>query len=262
MAGKTTETQRRIDAAAKLRFLEGLRAGAPVKKAALQAGFSAEAFYCARKRDPLLKLAWMAVVELSTEEARQRARTSSLVALVDGVEIAPNNKRGLQKRRVRATRFTPARQQTFLDVFAATADFKAAAEAAGVSESTVYKLLARNPEFARRRDAARALAITRLEDEAVRGQLAAQAQLRDAASPEGEIGLGFERTMKLLAHHQRRADGVGACGPGGQQRADFWGFIAAADAKLRALGARHGINAEPILPPHRTSDVGPDGETE
>jgi hypothetical protein len=175
--GKRNESrapQRRIDMAAKTRFLEALRAGASAKAAARLAGFSAEAFYGARKRDPLFGMAWLWAMELSTEDARQARRKSSLVALADGVEIVPNNQRALQKRVVRATRFNTARRQFFIDIFAATADFGAACEAAGVAQSTVYKTLAREPDFARRRDEARVLAVSRLEDEAVRRRLAAQ----------------------------------------------------------------------------------------
>ena len=248
MAGKAP--RRLIDGAAKLRFLEALRAGAPVKAAALQAGFSAEAFYCVRKRDPLLKLAWTAVVELSAAEARQRARTSSLVALTDGIEIVPNNRRVLQKRRVRATRFTPARQQVFLDVFAATADFRAAAGAAGVCESTVYKALARDPDLGRRRDEARTLAVSRLEDEAVRRRLAAQESLRDAAAPESEVAADNRDLMALLAHHQRREARGGAFGPGPGALAR-WSFddtMVEIEKIMRGYGLRRGISAPPCQP--------------
>lgn len=243
MAGKADSSRRLIDGAAKLCFLEALRAGAPVREAARLAGFSGEAFYGARKRDPILRMAWMALVALSATEEREGRRTSSLVALVDGVEIVPNNRRVLQKRWVRATRFTPERQQTFLDVFAATADFKAATEAAGVSESTVYKKLSREPDFARRRDEARALAVTRLEDEAVRRQLAAQEKLRDPAVPASDVAADNRELMALLAHHQRRAAAGGAFGPGPGALAR-WSFdeaIASLDRRLRAFGLRRGV---------------------
>jgi hypothetical protein len=241
---------------AKTRFLEALRAGATTKEAARPSGFSAEAFYCVRKRDPLFRLGWLWAVDLSTEDERQRRRNSSLVALVDGVEIAPNNRRVLQKRPVRATRFTTARQQVFLDVFAATSDFKAAVEAAGVSASTVYKKLAREPDFAMRRDAARGLGVKRLEDEAVRQRLAAQERLRDPAVPESELAIENERLMALLAYYQRKeaaggSPGAGhkAGGGGGQIRGDFWEGIAWCDARLRAMGVRWDVIAAPVTPP-------------
>jgi len=243
VADKTYSARRRIDGAAKLCFLEAMRAGAATKEAAAKAGFSAEAFYCARKRDPILRLAWTALVELATAEERDRRRSSSLVALVDGVEIVPNNRRGLQTRRVRATRFTPERQQAFLDVFAATADFKAAAEAAGVCESTVYKKISRDPDFARRRDEARALAVTRLEDEAVRRRLAAQDRLRDPAVPASEVAADDRELMALLAHHQRREAKGGAFGPGPGALAR-WSFdetMVEIGKIMRGYGLRRGI---------------------
>jgi hypothetical protein len=257
VAGKVETGRRRIDEAAKLCFLEGLRAGVSVKEAAARAGFSAEAFYCARKRDPILRMAWIALVELSAAEEREGRRSSSLVALVDGVEIAPNNRRALQKRWVRATRFTAERQQVFLDVFAATADFKAAAEAAGVCESTVYKALSRDPEFARRRDEARALAVNRLEDEAVRRQIAAQEKLRDPATPASELAIENERLMKLLAHYQRK--GAGGAAEPGQSAMKRWSFdeaIAELDRIMRGYGLRRGI----IPPEAPAGDAAPEGK--
>jgi hypothetical protein len=245
VAGSSGEARRLIDGTAKLCFLEALRAGASTRDAAKRAGFSAEAFYCARKRDPILRLAWMALVELAAAADRDRRRSSSLVALVDGVEITPNNRRGLQKRYVRATRFTPERQQTFLDVFAATADFKAAAGAAGVCESTVYKKLSRDPDFARRRDEARALAVTRLEDEAVRRRLAAQEKLRDPAVPASDVAADDRELMALLAHHQRKAANGGASGPGPGALAR-WSFdeaMAEIEKIMRGYGLRRGIIA-------------------
>lgn len=251
----TDSSRRLIDAAAKLCFLEALRAGASVKEAAARTGFSAEAFYCARKRDPILRLAWISVVALSAAEEREGRRRSSLVALVDGVEITPNNRRVLQKRWVRATRFTPERQQVFLDVFAATADFKAAAEAAGVCESTVYKALSRDPEFARRRDEARALAVTRLEDEAVRQRIAAQDRLRDPATPTSELAIENERLMKLLAHYQRKDAGGGAgSGQGAMARWSFDEAITALDKIMRGYGLRRGI----VPPQAPTGDEAPE----
>jgi hypothetical protein len=233
--------RRLIDGDAKRRFLEALRAGASTKEAAQCCGFSAEAFHGARKRDPVFRLGWLWAMDLSTQDERERRRTSSLVALVDGVEIAPNNRRVVQKRRVRATRFTAERKQIFLDVFAATADFQAAAEAAGVSCSTVYKALARDPDFARRRDEARVLAVSRLEDEAVRQRLAAQEKLRDPAAPESALAMENERLMRLLAHHQRERAGASGTGQVAMARWSFEDAIALLDKTMRAYGLRRGV---------------------
>ncbi|HTU10961.1 MAG TPA: hypothetical protein VMG08_08700 [Allosphingosinicella sp.] len=247
---------RRIDAAAKTGFLAALRAGASTAAAAAAApaGFSAEAFYGARKRDALFRLAWTWAVALSTEDERQRRRNSSLVALVDGVEIVPNNRRVLQQRVVRATRFNAARRQVFLDVFAATADFGAACEAAGVCQSTVYKALAREPDFARRRDEARTLAVARLEDEAVCRRLAAQEALRDPAAPARAVAADTRELMTMLGHHQRREARGGAFGPGPGALAR-WSFdetLVEIARIMRGYGLRRGISppgADEAAPP-------------
>ncbi len=242
--GRGRDSGRRgIDAEAKARFLQALRAGAARDEAAQAARFSCEAFYGVRKRDPVFRLAWLWALEAGAAEAREKRRASSLVALVDGVELAPNNKRAVQTRAVRATRFTETRRQTFLDVFAATADFRAAAEAAGVSESTVYRALAREPDFARRRDEARGLGVARLEDEAVRRRLAARDRLTDPAVPGSEVAADDRALMALLAHHQRREAKGGAFGPGPGALAR-WSFDEAMveiENIMRGYGLRRGI---------------------
>lgn len=256
MAGKTDSGRRRIDDAAKLCFLAGLRAGLSRDEAAREAGFSCEAFYCVRKRNPLFRAAWLWALEASAAEVRERRRASSLVALVDGVEIAANNQRPLQKRIVRATRFTAERRQIFLDVFAATGDLRAGAEAAGVHESTVYRTLSRDPDFARRRDEARTLAVGRLEDEAVRQRMAAQEKLRDPKTSESELAMENERLMKLLAYYQRERANGGAIGPGAgaQARWSFEDAIEEMDKIMRGYGLRRGI-----IPPD-AGEAGPEEE--
>jgi hypothetical protein len=241
----------RIDAAAKAGFLEALRAGARRDEAAKAAGFSCEAFYQARKRDPAFRLGWIYALEASAAEEREQRRASTLLALGDDerVEIAPNNQRILQRRTVRHTRFTDKRKKRFFDVFAGTADLFAAAEAAGVHVSTVYRHLRIDPEFTAACDEALAVAVASLEAEAVRQRLEAQARLRENLEPAGEMAQEFERVMKLLARYDRRDGRVARreVGRGQQRRWTFEEAIGALDKRLRALGLRHGIadNGEP-----------------
>jgi len=239
--------RRRINAEARARFLTALRAGASREEAAAQAGYSAQAFYHARRRDPVFRLAWIWALEVSAAEEREKYRASTLASLPGpaGVEIASNNQRALQKRRVRSVRFTAARKQIFLDHFAGTADAFASAEAAGVHVSTVYKHRQIDPEFAEGWDRALRHSYALLEAEAVRQRLEAQRQLRENPEPSGEMTREFERAMQLLARMDRRDGRIGTreVRHGRQRSWTFEEAIAALDKKLRALGLRHGIPA-------------------
>jgi hypothetical protein len=260
VAGKVDSAPRGIDDAAKLCFLAGLRAGLNRDEAAREAGFTATAFYNAARRDPLFALARRWALDLSAADGRA-ART--VAALPGTGEIAPTGGRRLQRRHIRRPRFDDRRKRLFLDHYAGTADAEAACAAAGVAYSTYTQHRRKDPEFGAACAEALAIAYADMEAESVRGRLEAQRNLRDGIVPAGEAAKEFDRQIKLLERHDRKHGGIGLreVGPGGHKRADFWEFITAADAKLRALGARHGIDAEPIRPPGADhGDEAEDGE--
>jgi hypothetical protein len=260
--GRTSESGRRgIDAEAKARFLQALRAGLARDSAAQAAGFTANAFYHARNRDPVFALGWRWAQDLSAADAHA-ARAAA--ALPGTGEIAPTGGRRLQRRPVRRARFDDRRKRIFLDHYAGTADSSAACAAAGIAPSTFTQHRRKDPEFATACAEALAIAYADLEAESLRARREAQRDLRDGICPAGEAAKEFERQMKLLERYDRKHGGVGMreVGPGGHRRADFWDFIAAADAKLRALGARHGVNAEPVRPPRAAPDGEPESEGE
>lgn len=235
--------RRRIKAKERARFLAALRSGVHRDEAARQAGFSAQAFYNARRRDPVFRLGWIWALELSAAEEREKVRASTPGGEAAGIEITPNNRRLLQKRRVRAVRFAAARKQVFLDHFAGTADAFASAEAAGVHVSTVYKHRSLDPEFARGWDEALRQSYASLEAEAVRQRLAAQRLIRETPEPTGEMAKEFEKVMQLLARMDRRDGRIGTrqVRHGRQERWTFDDAIKALDRRLRSLGLRHGI---------------------
>jgi hypothetical protein len=242
--------RRRVDAGAKLRFVQALREGRPRAEAAAEAGFSAAAFYYARERDALFRNAWAWALELSAADAR--AACAPPAALAPDELIAPNANRALQRRTVRRRRFDDARKRIFLDHFAGTADAHAAAAAAGVGYSTIVQHRRSDTEFGAACEEALAIAYAALEAEAVRQRLEAQRRLREGISPAGEITKEFDRVLQLLARY-RRPDGriaLRTVGPGRERRWSFDEAIVALDKRLRALGVRHDIPAEPIaLPP-------------
>lgn len=240
---------RRIDAAAKAVFLAALRRGAPREDAAAQAGFSLTGFYGARRHDAQFAAGWAEALARPPAAARR----AKAYAARGEMRIAPANRRRLQRRRRPHVRFTAERQQSCLAHFAMTGDTRAAAAAAGVSESTVHLHRRRNPDFRACYEEALATAYARLEAEALHLGLIAQARLRHA---QDEAGPGqrpaccptcghrpdeaetFDRAMRLLARHdrkQRRAER--GFKPGGRRQE--WTFersIAALDKALRGLG--------------------------
>lgn len=231
--------RRRIGPETKAAFVEALRAGITRDEAAAAQGFTSEAFYCARKRDPLFRLAWIWAGELTAIEEREERVAAEKEAAIDGSEIVPNNRRLLQRRRKHGARFTDRRKQLFLDHFAGTADLNVAAEVAGVHISTVYKHFNRDPVFAEGCDAALRQAYALLEAEAVRQRLEAQRRAAFEPSPTGEIAREFDRVMQLLARYERRNGRIGqrAIAHGRQKAWTFEEAITALDKKLTALGA-------------------------
>lgn len=250
--------KRRVDAAAKRDFLAGLRAGLKRDDAARQAGFTANAFYYARRQDPVFALAWAWAVDLSAADAHA-ARTAAAPYDPDEAVIAPNARRRLQLRPVRRALFNGRRKRIYLDHFAATADARAAAAAAGVAPCTVSAHRRTDSEFAAAEDEALAVAYASLEAEAVRQRLEAQRNLRAGLCPTGEIAQEFDQVIRLLARYERKSGRIGlrAPGPGRERRMSFDEAIALLDRKLRALGVRRGVvPPDAALPPPPAKDGG------
>ncbi len=244
--------QHRIDEEAKAAFLHALREGLRRDDAAARAGFTANGFYYARRRDPLFDLAWCWAVDLSAAEQRAAFNAASRhLADNPDASIAPNRNRILQRRIVRRPRFHEGRKRIFLDHFAGTADAHAAAQAAGVGYGTVTTHRRKDAAFAAAWDEALAHAYALLEAEAVRQRLEAQRLMREGLCPTGEIAREFERVMQLLARYERRNGAIGqrAVAPGHQKSWTFEEAIAALDRKLAALGARR-----PLPPPEEQTE--------
>ena len=159
----------------------------------------------------------------------------------------PNNRRRLQRRRMRHVRFDERRRGVFLAHFARSGDAIAAASAAGVCERTVYNHRRADPAFAEAFQAALEESNFELEAEAVRERLEAQDRLRAAIDeaesggepiPPGVPAMEFERTMKLLARWSRKD---GRLGPRQVARChlrpgNFDAAIVALEKRLRSLG--------------------------
>ena len=237
--------RRRVDAAAKQAFANGLRAGLKRDDAARAAGFTANAFYYAGTRDPLFASACRWAMDLSAADERS-ARAAA--APLEGRNFAPvpNANRRLQARPVRRPRFDDRRRRIFLDHFAGTADLRQAARAAGVAPCTVNQHRRADAAFAAACEEALGHAYATLEAEAVRQRLEAQRNLREGLCPTGEVAQEFDRVLKLLARYERKNGRVGTrtLAPGRERRWTFDDAIEALDKKLSALGIRRNL-----LPP-------------
>lgn len=246
-----------IVAAVKVAMLGAIREGRRLGEVAAAYGVTLQAFYSARRRDPLFAAAWRDAHSLSAEAERRRARADRGAAPGGEVRIVPNHRRPLQRRRLRHVRFDDRRRGIFLTSFARSCNLVAAAAEAGVCERTVYNHIRKDPDFAMAFQAALGEACAWLEAEAVRMRLEGQARLRAAidaaeaeedfearrealAAPLAQAGAEFDRTMKLLARWDRRDGRIGLreVGQGRQRHSTFEEAIEAIDRKLRALGLR------------------------
>lgn len=215
---------RRIDGTAATSFLAQVREGASLPDAARVAGYSISGFYRLRARNPDFAAAWAEAMEVSAVPRW----------------VAPGNRRRLQRKAVRRLRFDERRREVFLVHFTETCDAHAAAGAANVAPSTVYRCYQREPDFAAEWDRALETGYVRLEAEAVRARLAAMERMRGATGLDGELVAEFERVMKLLARYDRRR---GQAGPRhvGRRHLERWTFaeaMEALDRKLAALGIK------------------------
>jgi hypothetical protein len=226
--GKSTDSRRhgarrrkgRIDGKAMGVFLTEIRRGARLDAAARAAGFSRSAFHRLCQRDG--------------EFARLYADALSFSS--GPRYICPGKGRPLQLRRNRRVTFTDERKAAFLSRFAGTCNFAAAAEAAGVCESTVFNHLHSDPAFAEGFRAAMPIGYMRLEAALVQRRIEAQERLK-AIAPSGEPEPEFERALKLLQRWERKDGTLGPKGKPGKIRQ--WSFDEAIDAlerKLKAVG--------------------------
>ncbi|HYW15544.1 MAG TPA: hypothetical protein VE891_05255 [Allosphingosinicella sp.] len=238
-----------IDSAAKVAMLAAIREGRRLDAVAASYGVTLQAFYSARRRDAVFAAAWADAHSLSAEAERRGAGSGNEEA-GDEVQVASNNRRLLQRRRMRHVRFDERRKGIFLAHFARSCDLIAAATAAGVCERTVYNHVRRDPEFAEAFQAALEEGYRRLEAEALRARLGAQQRLRsamEAAEAAGELlpvaeeGVEFDRAMTMLARWDRRDGRLGwrEVRHGRRRHYTFEEAIVILDKKLDAFGLRH-----------------------
>jgi hypothetical protein len=223
---------------AKRVYLTALGRGATEAEAAGAAGFSRSAFKRLRDRDAEFARLWEAAVE--------RSRGPRFVC--------PGKGRAIQVRRNRRTRFTEERREIFLGRFAGTCNLAEAAEAACVSESTVFAHLAKDPDFAARFREALPLGYVRLEADVLERRIEAQRRLK-AIVPTGEPEPEFERALKLLQRWDRKDGTIGPRGVrhGHMERWDFDEAMKLLAARLKALGFKP-------MPPPEERGGGEDGD--
>ena len=120
------------------RFLAALRAGKPAAEASRMVGIDSSAPYHRRRRDPAFRAAWHAARPIAPPRAGRELPTRP---------------------------YGSVKIDRFLTELAETSNVSAAAEAAQVSASKVYKLRRTDPDFARRWYAALAEGYDNLEME-------------------------------------------------------------------------------------------------
>ncbi len=122
----------------------------------------------------------------------------------DEVEIAAGSGRRVQAKRERKGSFSAAQRNSFLRHFAATCNVGAAAAAAGVSRSTIYKRRTRDPVFRAAWEAAQAQGYAALEAALVQRALdAANGVVPDEAAGTDNYRIAFKDALVLLQMQNR-----------------------------------------------------------
>jgi hypothetical protein len=201
-------------------FVAALRGGALVVAAAAQAGVALSSLYCRRARDPAFAAAWAAAVEASTPLWRGRAPSA-------GTNPA------------RRARLAGWRRDAFLAGLADTCHIADSAAAAGIDKATVYRLIRRDPGFARDCAAAVARGTPLLFERQAREREAAAARARAGGLvPTGRPTADFDEAMKLMARWERRDGSLGRrfVRHGRMKRLPFDEAIKLLARRLRGLG--------------------------
>ena len=211
-----------FDARQMAAFVDAVERGASIEAAALEAGAAVSTVYYRRGMDPAFAAAW--------DEAAAKSARPMLVTGHGG--------RRLVRKTGRAMPFGRERKQAFLNHFAGSCNLEAAAAAAGVSPTTVYRHLKSDPAFADGFQEALEIGYRLLEAEAMRHVREAQQAYRiDPACPEAKQS--FEKTMQLLREYKRGLGRVGRRPV--ERRLTRWTFdtaMAALEKKLEKLGYR------------------------
>lgn len=170
--------------------------------------------------------------------------------------IIPNKNRRLQVAPTRRKLFGRKAQDEFLEWFAATCNASLSARKTGFHYRTVIRHWREDAEFGERCEAALRMGYARLEELALR---AAEEALKPKRPPKGDrppppehFAMDPMTAVQLLREHKRHLAGLpGGSGRGAKPGAPLtrWSFddaILSLDRKLRAFGARRGLQAEPI----------------
>jgi hypothetical protein len=214
-------------------YVERLARGENHREAALGAGYSRNAFFRLRRRDPEFAAA--------CDEAVSR---SSGKRFIHGTR-----KRNLQLRRNRRTLFTTERQDVFLSQFATSGNREEAAAQAGVCVGTIDRHRRENPDFERRFGEVLDQVYEKLEADLVAARVAAQRRALEL-EPTAGSDVEFDRALRLLQRWDRNRERHGRAGRQVAFRWDFAETLTLLEKKLRNMG----IPILPLPPGHDRPD--------
>lgn len=185
-------------------FLEALAAGGSVERAARTAGVDKSSAYARRRRDPVFAADWTAAA------AQARARLAGGDRPVLGLDEYVRSSRAGRPcvMRVGPGRWSTEKERVFLEELAATANVKAAAEAAGVSATAVYRRRMEWPGFAEAWAASLAQGWARIETLLVH----AATETLDPAPVTGAReapAMSVQQAMDLYKLHRHSVTGEG-----------------------------------------------------
>ncbi|HTU09727.1 MAG TPA: hypothetical protein VMG08_02415 [Allosphingosinicella sp.] len=252
------ECDRAISLARAAGFVLALRDGATVAGAARVAGVAVQTLYHRRRIDADFAACW-ARAGASADAAAARAAARAADDAAQGMAVREHATRWLVRKRLRAVEFTRARKQAFLDRFADGCNMAAAAAAAGVTDWTVRRALARDAAFAAGFEEALAIGYDHAETECLRQALTAQEAYYVRPTEEGGA-LAFDQALAVLREYKRGHGRIGRR-PYAQRPillSHEEGFLAL-EREPDRLGRREALRARPAAaaaqrpPPSNTS---------
>lgn len=152
------EVGRAVTAVWEAAFLAGLRRTGSVVAAAAGAGLTARGAQKRRRSVPVFATAWAATID-----AWRAERAAALLAGEIAAATAPRGNHRQARIERPGPRLTPAAEERFLDMLAASANVTLAARAAGASMAGFYKKRARDDGFRARWEEAMECGLARVE---------------------------------------------------------------------------------------------------
>lgn len=227
----------------RIAFLLALRLTGQVRLAAAEIGRVHDVCYRARRRDPGLAAAWDAILAEQAEQRRvaeaeakvaaKAARTAAKAASRRATE--PDAERDASGNRARWSGLNAVKRRAFLRGLSESGSVESACRTAGVSDTAVYKLRARDADFAAAWD--RALRVSAPALEQVAYERAVEGWQEPVFAGGKQVGTRWRHSPQLLKQMIDKRDKAAALAD------DPKALLARAEEAARAAGGFFALEA-------------------